>query len=95
MDEDYMCPNCVTPWKCNGPHLREKTMTERKEYWRMLDNDQKAQISVELFAELLEDVEGQKESYGYLPEYWAEKDVKAMKRVQGFLVSSYGLPSGY
>ena len=24
MDElgyDYMCPNCVTPWKCNGPHL--------------------------------------------------------------------------
>lgn len=19
--EDDMCPNCVTPWKCNGPHL--------------------------------------------------------------------------
>lgn len=19
--EDYMCENCVTPWKCNGPHL--------------------------------------------------------------------------
>ena len=19
--DDYMCPNCVTPWKCNGPHL--------------------------------------------------------------------------
>lgn len=19
--EDEMCPNCVTPWKCNGPHL--------------------------------------------------------------------------
>ena len=18
--EDAMCPNCVTPWKCNGPH---------------------------------------------------------------------------
>lgn len=18
---EYMCPNCVTPWKCNGPHL--------------------------------------------------------------------------
>jgi len=18
---DGMCPNCVTPWKCNGPHL--------------------------------------------------------------------------
>ena len=23
MDEDYMCPNCVTPWKCNGPHIEE------------------------------------------------------------------------
>lgn len=22
-DPDYMCPNCVTPWKCNGPHLVE------------------------------------------------------------------------
>ena len=20
-DTDGMCPNCVTPWKCNGPHL--------------------------------------------------------------------------
>ena len=20
-EEDDMCPNCVTPWKCNGPHL--------------------------------------------------------------------------
>lgn len=19
--EDDMCPNCLTPWKCNGPHL--------------------------------------------------------------------------
>lgn len=19
---DDMCPNCVTPWKCNGPHIR-------------------------------------------------------------------------
>lgn len=28
MDEDDMCPNCVTPWKCNGPHLMEKTMTK-------------------------------------------------------------------
>jgi hypothetical protein len=27
MNEDYMCPNCVTPWKCNGPHLEE---TENK-----------------------------------------------------------------
>jgi hypothetical protein len=21
MSDDDMCPNCVTPWKCNGPHL--------------------------------------------------------------------------
>lgn len=20
-DYDTMCPNCVTPWKCNGPHV--------------------------------------------------------------------------
>jgi len=20
MDDD-MCPNCLTPWKCNGPHI--------------------------------------------------------------------------
>jgi hypothetical protein len=24
-EADDMCPNCVTPWKCNGPHLSEKT----------------------------------------------------------------------
>ena len=18
---EYMCPNCLTPWKCNGPHI--------------------------------------------------------------------------
>ena len=21
--EETMCPNCVTPWKCNGPHINE------------------------------------------------------------------------
>ena len=21
MTEDEMCPNCLTPWKCNGPHI--------------------------------------------------------------------------
>lgn len=20
-DAEEMCPNCVTPWKCNGPHI--------------------------------------------------------------------------
>jgi len=23
-DPEYMCPNCVTPWKCNGPHIPEE-----------------------------------------------------------------------
>lgn len=22
VDEVDMCPNCVTPWKCNGPHIQ-------------------------------------------------------------------------
>lgn len=22
-EADGMCPNCVTPWKCNGPHLAD------------------------------------------------------------------------
>lgn len=22
-DYDDMCPNCITPWKCNGPHIPE------------------------------------------------------------------------
>ena len=22
-DPDYMCPNCLTPWKCNWPHILE------------------------------------------------------------------------
>lgn len=21
---DDLCPNCVTPWKCNGPHLTRR-----------------------------------------------------------------------
>ena len=22
-DPEYLCPNCCTPWKCNGPHIPE------------------------------------------------------------------------
>ena len=22
---EYLCPNCVTPWKCNGPHIPDPT----------------------------------------------------------------------
>lgn len=25
-DEGDMCPNCNTPWKCNGPHLQKEDM---------------------------------------------------------------------
>ena len=21
--DEYMCPNCLTPWKCNGPHTEK------------------------------------------------------------------------
>jgi hypothetical protein len=20
---EYLCPNCVNPWKCNGPHIED------------------------------------------------------------------------
>lgn len=23
---EYMCPFCVTPWKCNGPHIDEQDL---------------------------------------------------------------------
>lgn len=25
---EEMCPNCLTPWKCNGPHLTGEQMKE-------------------------------------------------------------------
>ena len=30
MSDEYMCPFCVTPWKCNGPHIEPEDMTEFK-----------------------------------------------------------------
>jgi len=29
-EADGMCPNCITPWKCNGPHLSEQTVAGRR-----------------------------------------------------------------
>lgn len=26
--DDYMCPFCVTPWKCNGPHVEPQDLPE-------------------------------------------------------------------
>jgi hypothetical protein len=63
--------------------------------WRGLDAEQKAQIAIELFVELIEEVEERKETFGKLPEFWTEKDLKAMKRSHRNLVDFYGLPSGY
>jgi hypothetical protein len=30
--EDYMCPFCVTPWKCNGPHIDQDDLEEFESY---------------------------------------------------------------
>ena len=27
-EADNMCPNCITPWKCNGPHLSDQTIAD-------------------------------------------------------------------
>jgi hypothetical protein len=61
--------------------------------WRGLEDEQKAQIAIELFVELLDEVETQQEIMGELSEFWTEKDVKAMKRTLGFLTAYYGLSS--
>ena len=34
MSDEYMCPFCVTPWKCNGPHIEPEDMAEFKAYSR-------------------------------------------------------------
>lgn len=92
MDEDDMCPNCVTPWKCNGPHL-EEAMTKREVRWSMLDEEQKADIAIELLEELSFEAETQRESRSELVEFFTKKDVKAMQRLRRLLSVYYGLPS--
>ena len=32
MNDEYMCPFCVTPWKCNGPHIEPEDMAEFEAY---------------------------------------------------------------
>jgi len=27
---DNMCSNCITPWKCNGPHIYEETVAAKR-----------------------------------------------------------------
>ena len=31
-EADDMCPNCCTPWKCNGPHIMEQTPAYQANY---------------------------------------------------------------
>ncbi len=32
-EADQMCPNCVTPWKCNGPHTPPLSKCRRRHEW--------------------------------------------------------------
>ena len=34
MSDEYMCPFCVNPWKCNGPHIEPEDMVEFEAYSR-------------------------------------------------------------
>lgn len=50
-EADDMCPNCVTPWKCNGPHLSEQTVAwaidrgdDEHNPWLTLNGEQVAEV---------------------------------------------------
>ena len=90
--EDEMCPNCVTPWKCNGPHILEgdNEMNEHVSKWRELDEEQKA-IAIELLTELIEEVDQYIKVWGEYP-FWNKKDYKAAKRIRKALIECLGLP---
>lgn len=94
--ENEMCPNCVTPWKCNGPHILEgdNEMDKYKPEWGGLGEDQKASIAVELLTELLREVDDHIKNWDKLPEFWNKKDVKAMTRIRDILAAHYGFPYG-
>ncbi len=47
-----MCPNCVTPWKCNGPHVPDWKVTLAAEYLRSVLPDSVTIVGPEsVFAE--------------------------------------------
>jgi len=46
---DDMCPNCVTPWKCNGPHITAESAppaTEGQDKSTQLSADDRAMLEV-------------------------------------------------
>jgi len=93
--EDDMCPNCVTPWKCNGPYLTgEEDMDKYKLEWRGLDVAQKASIAVELLTEILEEIDQYVGEWDEYPEWGNKKDYKAMERVRNNLLDYYDIPQG-
>lgn len=93
--EDEMCPNCVTPWKCNGPHILEgdNEMNEHVSQWRGLDEEQKASIAVELLTGLLKEIEDHLKVVSEYPDFSNRKDHKAMKRTRKALTYNYNLPN--
>jgi len=93
--EDEMCPNCVTPWKCNGPHILEgdNEMNEHVSQWRGLDEEQKASIAVELLTGLLKEIEDHLKVVSEYPDFSNRKDHKAMKRTRKTLIYNYNLPN--
>jgi len=96
ISQEPQCPNCVTPWKCNGPHILEgdNEMDKCKFEWRGLDDEQKASIAVELLTELIEEVDQYIKVWNEYPEFWNKKDYKAAKRTRDNLIADYCLPSG-
>jgi hypothetical protein len=49
-EDDYMCPNCVTPWKCNGPHIPDVQYHELpwhdEQLERLLDDVHSGETSI-------------------------------------------------
>lgn len=41
--EEYMCPFCVTPWKCNGPHIDQGYLSEFEAYVQQVREETRAE----------------------------------------------------
>lgn len=52
-DDDYMCPFCVTPWKCNGPHIPEDDLPALRDWEDDIRADERRKIArrIESFGE--------------------------------------------
>lgn len=43
--DEYMCPFCVTPWKCNGPHIPEDDMPALRDWEADIRADEREQAA--------------------------------------------------